>query len=185
MLGQNIGYTRVSTAEQSTLRQLHGLQLDIVFEDNISGSVKQRPGLDSLLAHIRTGDVVHVHDISRLARNTGHLLSLGELFLSKGVSLHFHRENLVFTADSSSPMNQLLLTLLGAIYQFERAMIRERQAEGIALAKKRGVYKGRKSTINKDAVVELRLAGLSYRKIAKELSISLSSVQRALKQTNE
>ncbi|UPW18080.1 recombinase family protein [Agarivorans sp. TSD2052] len=181
MLGQNIGYTRVSTAEQSTLRQLHGLQLDIVFEDNISGSVKQRPGLDSLLAHIRTGDVVHVHDISRLARNTGHLLSLVELFLSKGVSLHFHRENLVFTADSSSPMNQLLLTLLGAIYQFERAMIRERQAEGIALAKMRGVYKGRKSTIDKDKIKQCRDMGLSYRDIARELDISLSSVQRALK----
>ncbi|GDY26409.1 transposase [Agarivorans sp. Toyoura001] len=181
MKGLNIGYIRVSTAEQKTLRQLHGIELDIVFEDNISGSVKQRPGLDGLLAHIRSGDVVHVHDISRLARNTGHLLSLVELFLSKGVSLHFHKENLAFTADNSSPMNQLLLTLLGAIYQFERAMIRERQAEGIALAKKRGVYKGRKSTINKDAVVELRLAGLSYRKIAKELRISLSSVQRALK----
>ncbi|BEU02966.1 resolvase [Agarivorans sp. OAG1] len=183
MKGQNIGYTRVSTSEQSTLRQLNGLDLDIVFEDNISGSVKQRPGLDSLLAHIRAGDIVHVHDISRLARNTGHLLSLVELFLSKGVSLHFHQENLVFTADSSSPMNQLLLTLLGAIYQFERAMIRERQAEGIALAKKRGVYKGRKSTIDKDKIKQCRDMGLSYRNIAKELDISLSSVQRALKRS--
>ncbi|UQN42522.1 recombinase family protein [Agarivorans sp. B2Z047] len=155
--------------------------MDTIFEDKVSGSTTDRPGLNQLLSHVRSGDVVHVHDISRLARNTGHLLELVEHLLSAGVTITFHKEQQMFSADNANPMNQLMLTMLGAIYQFERSLILERQREGIAIAKKRGVYNGRKRSIDTHKVKVLRESGMSYRKIAQELSISLSSVQRALK----
>ncbi|WP_221075864.1 recombinase family protein [Agarivorans aestuarii] len=181
MSGQNVGYIRVSTVDQTSERQLYGISLDTIFEDKISGSTTDRPGLNQLLSHVRSGDVVHVHDISRLARNTGHLLELVERLLGSGVAITFHKEQLTFSADKANPINQLMLTMLGAIYQFERSLILERQREGIALAKMRGVYKGRKRSIDTHQVKVLRESGMSYRKIAQELSISLSSVQRALK----
>lgn len=117
-----------------------------------------------------------VHDISRLARNISDLIELIKFFNNKLVTIHFSKENLIFSHDSANPINNLMLSLLGAVYQFEREMILERQIEGIAKAKLAGKYKGKPNTIDRQSVWGLLDQGLSIRKIAKELSISPVSV---------
>lgn len=178
MSGQRIGYIRVSSVDQNLDRQLDGLELDRIFRDSVSGSTIDRQGLTSMLDHIREGDTVYVHDISRMARNTKHLLELVEVITSKGVTLEFLKESLTFTGDRSNPMNQLMLAMLGAVYEFERSMLLERQREGISKGKAKGKYKGRKSTIDKDKIMLLLSEGLSLTKTAKASGVSVSTVQR-------
>ena len=141
-----IGYTRVSTWEQNTARQLVGVALDRVFEEKASGkNIDARPVLQEMLDYIREGDEVYVHSMDRLARNLKDLLTLVTTITDKGVTLHFVKENLTFEAkEKASPFNKLLLGLLGSVAQFERELLLERQREGIAQAKARGAYKGRK-----------------------------------------
>lgn len=175
-----VGYIRVSTVEQNLERQLKEIKLDKVFEDKCSGKDTKRSGLISMLEYVREGDEIHVHDISRLARNLEDLLTLVKDVNSKGISICFHKENLTFTGQSN-PMQDLMLSLLGSVYQFERSMIKERQLEGIQLAKEKGKYKGRPT--DKDLhhnIKVLRDDGLSLRKIAKQCGCALSTVQRAL-----
>lgn len=178
MSGQKIGYIRVSTVEQNLDRQLDGLELDKVFEDKVSGSTKDREGLTSMLNHIREGDTVYVHDISRMARNTQNLLELVETITNKGVTLKFLKESLTFTGDKANPMNELMLSMLGAVYQFERSMILERQREGIAKAKEKGKFKGRQPSIDSEKVKMLLNEGLSLAKTAAAAGVSVSTVQR-------
>jgi len=173
-----LGYIRVSTIEQNTARQLDGLELDKVFEDKCSGLNSDRPALNLLKDYAREDDTILVHDISRLARNISDLIELIKFFNNKLVSVQFAKENLIFTHDSSNPINNLMLTLLGAVYQFEREMILERQREGIAKAKEEGKYKGKPNTIDRESVWDLLDQGLSIRKVAKELGISPVSVQK-------
>jgi DNA invertase Pin-like site-specific DNA recombinase len=173
-----LGYIRVSTIEQNTIRQLDGLELDKKFEDKCSGSNTERPGLNQLKDYAREGDTVLVHDISRLARNISDLIELIKFFNNKLVSIQFGKENLIFSHDSSNPINNLMLTLLGAVYQFEREMILERQKEGIAKAKLAGKYKGKPNTIDRQSVWDLLEQGISIRKVAAELGISPVSVQK-------
>ena len=173
-----LGYIRVSTIEQNTARQLDGLKLDKVFEDKCSGSNSDRPALNQLKEYAREGDAVLVHDISRLARNISDLIDLIKFFNNKFVTIQFVKESLIFSHDSSNPMNNLMLTLLGAVYQFEREMILERQKEGIAKAKLAGKYKGKPNTIDRQSVWDLLEQGLSIRKVAFELGISPVSVQK-------
>lgn len=173
-----LGYIRVSTIEQNTARQLDGLELDKIFEDRCSGSHSDRPALNQLKDFAREGDLVLVHDISRLARNIEDLINTIRFFNQKLVSIHFVKENLIFSPDSSNPMNNLMLTLLGAVYQFEREMLLERQREGIEKAKLAGKYKGKPKTIDRKAVWDLLKQGLSIRKIASDLNISPTSVQK-------
>ena len=180
MKGQNVGYIRVSSVEQNEIRQLVGVDVDMQFVDKITGSVKSRPELDKLLNHVRSGDTVHVHDISRLARNVSHLLEFVELLTSKGVSVKFHQEGLHFTSDQN-PIQDLMLTVIGAISAFERTCIKQRQYEGIQIAKAAGKYKGRQSTINKSAILDCLRDGLSFRKTAEKINVSLSTVQRTAK----
>ncbi|WP_230732400.1 recombinase family protein [Pseudomonas fitomaticsae] len=177
----NIGYVRVSSVDQNTDRQLDGVALDEVFTDRVSGATTDRPELQAMLRHIRKGDVLHVHSIDRLARSLEDLLSLVKGMIAKGVAVQFHKEGLHFTGEDS-PMQELMLGLLGSVAQFERALIRERQAEGIQKAKAAGVYKGRVKTVD-DAAIRKAMAedGASFRKVAKALGVSLSSVQRAMK----
>jgi DNA invertase Pin-like site-specific DNA recombinase len=130
-----LGYIRVSTIEQNTARQLDGIELDKRFEDKCSGSNSERSSLNQLKDFAREGDCILVHDISRLARNISDLIELIKFFNNKLVSIQFVKESLIFSHDSSNPMNNLMLTLLGAVYQFEREMMLERQREGIAKAK--------------------------------------------------
>lgn len=173
-----IGYIRVSTVEQKTARQLEGIQLDKVFEDKCSAKDTKRPQLQALLEFVREGDTLHVHDISRLARNLEDLLSLVRLLTGKGVAVKFMKENLHFTGDATNPMQVLMLNLLGAVYQFERSLLLERQREGIKLAKEAGKYKGGKARVDEAKVIEALNTGLSIRKTAETLKIGISTVQR-------
>ena len=179
MSGKKIGYVRVSTVEQNTARQLEGMKLDKVFSEKVSAKTMKRPKLTEMLEYIREGDEVYVHDISRLARNIEDLHALVRTITGKGCTLRFEKENLTFTADQKDPFSQLLLSLLGAVYQFERSILLERQREGIEQAKKAGKYKGRPATIQTDEIMRLVCEGKSINQTAKMLGISYSSVQRA------
>lgn len=150
-------YKRVSTNEQNLDRQLNGLVFDREFVEKISAKNTDRPELKSLLSILREKDEVHVHELSRLARNTKDLLSIVEQILESGSSVSFHKENLHFLAgEKRPPVQDLMLSLLGSIAQFERDLLLERQREGIALAKQRGVYKGRRSRFNKKDLLNIK-----------------------------
>jgi DNA invertase Pin-like site-specific DNA recombinase len=155
MKGQRIGYVRVSTIEQNTLRQLEGVELDRTFTDKASGKDTLRPQLTELLAFVREGDTVIVHSMDRLARNLDDLRRVVLTLTKRGVRVEFMKEGLSFTGEDS-PMANLLLNVMGAFAEFERQLIRERQREGIALAKRAGVYKGRRPSLSSDRAVELR-----------------------------
>lgn len=184
--GQRVGYVRVSTLVQNTARQLDGEQLDRVFEDKASGKDSNRPQLGALRAFVREGDTVVVHSLDRLGRN---LLDLRELvgeFTANGVRVAFLKEGLTFTGDDS-PMATLLLSVMGAYAEFERSLIRERQAEGIASAKARGVYKGRKPALTRAQADELSRrasAGESVGALARELGVSRQTAYSYLARAN-
>ena len=155
MQGQRIGYVRVSSFDQNPERQLEHVEVGRVFTDKASGKDTQRPELDSLLAFVREGDTVVVHSMDRLARNLDDLRRLVQKLTKRGVRIEFIKEGLTFTGEDS-PMANLLLSVMGAFAEFERELIRERQREGIALAKQRGAYRGRKPALNSSQVAELR-----------------------------
>ncbi|MNF79104.1 DNA-invertase hin [compost metagenome] len=179
----DIGYIRVSSVDQNTARQLDGVKLDQMFTDKVSGSTVDRPELAQMLRSVRSGDTLHVHSIDRLARSLADLLALVKELTGKGVAVKFHKESLLF-AGEADPMQELMLSLLGSVAQFERSMIRERQREGIAKAKEAGKYKGRSKAVSDAAIRTAVESGLSYRVAAKELGVSLSTVQRAVKTVN-
>ena len=147
MAGQRVGYIRVSSLDQHTDRQLDGIELDRVFTDTASGKDVSRPQLDALLGFVRDGDTVIVHSMDRLARNLDDLRRLVRGLTDKGVRVQFITENLTFTGDDTA-MATLLLSVMGAFAEFERALSRERQREGIAKARLRGAYRGRKRSLN-------------------------------------
>ncbi|WP_104174851.1 recombinase family protein [Arthrobacter sp. Y81] len=153
MVGQRIGYVRVSTLDQNEKRQLEGQVLDRLFTDKASGRDTARPQLAEMLRFARDGDTLVVHSMDRLARNLDDLRALVQDLTRKGVRVEFLKESLVFTGEDS-PMANLMLSVMGAFAEFERSLIRERQ-EGIALAKQRGAYKGRKKTLTPDRAAEL------------------------------
>lgn len=175
-----VGYVRVSSIDQNTERQLDGLPLEKVFTDTVSGATTDRPQLQVMLDYVREGDVIHVHSIDRLARSLVDLLALVQGLTTKGIHIRFHKENLLFTGEAN-PTQELMLSIMGSVAQFERAMIRERQREGIEKAKEKGVYKGRRKTIDDAAIRAHVSAGNSYRETAKALGIGVSTVQRAMK----
>lgn len=176
-----VGYVRVSSVDQNTARQLDGVTLDRVYEDKVSGAITDRPQLQEMLRFIREGDTVHVHSIDRLARSLEDLLKLVKDLNTRKIGIHFHKEQLLFTGEAN-PMQELMLSLLGSVAQFERAMIKERQREGVSKAKEAGVYKGRAKTIDDTAIrAAMQAEGASFRKVAKALDVSLSTVQRAMK----
>jgi DNA invertase Pin-like site-specific DNA recombinase len=185
----HVAYIRVSTTDQTTARQLAdtGLSFKKTFEDKASGSSTDRPALKACLEYLREGDTLHVHSIDRLARSLQDLQGLIESLLAQGVTVKFHKENLTFqNHGTQDPFAKLLFQVLGAFAEFERNIIRERQREGIAKAKQAGVYKarhgGRKKTVDRAKVQELRAQGVPFRKIADQLGCSLSSVQRCLEE---
>ena len=143
-------------------------------------SSANRPALQDMLLFVRAGDEVVVHSIDRLARNLMDLQSLIQELNDKGVTIRFLSESLSFSADGGCAFQTLQLQMLGAFAQFERSMIRKRQAEGIAKAKAKGVYTQRKRTINPDKVKQLFEDGMSKAAIAKHLNISRMSVYRSL-----
>ena len=169
-----VGYVRVSSVDQNTVRQLDGITLDRVFTDEASGKDTSRPQLDQLVAFVRDGDTVLVHSMDRLARNLDDLRKLVRTMTGKGVRVEFVKENLVFTGEDS-PMATLLLSVMGAFAEFERTLILERQREGIAAAKKRGVYTGRKPALSAEQAADVRrraAAGEKKAALAREYKIS-------------
>src|SRR5260370_15371861 len=149
-----VGYIRVSTVDQNTVRQLDGVDVERTFTDKASGKDTARPQLDELIAYVRDGDTVLVHSMDRLARNLDDLRRLVRTFTGKGVRVEFVKESLTFTGEDS-PMANLLLSVMGAFAEFERALILERQREGIAAAKIRGVYIGRKPALTTEQAQQL------------------------------
>ena len=181
MKGQKIGYIRVSSVEQNTDRQLVDIELDKTFEEKVSAKTTNRPQLQQMLEHIRENDEIYCHDISRFARNIEDLHRLVREITGKGCSLHFVKENLHFSGDKTDPTQELLMNMLGAVYTFERQILKCRQAEGIALAKEKGKYKGRPPKINFEEIKRVLNLGNSISKTAEILGVSMSSVQRAKK----
>ena len=186
----DIGYIRVSGVDQNTARQesaFDGLNLNKVFEDKASGKDVHRPALERCLEVVRDGDTLHVHSIDRLARNMQDLLSLLSDLTGRGVSVKFHKENLTFTPDKENPFQRLQLQLIGS--EFERAMIRERQREGIAIAKAAGKYKGRKPSLTPEQAAELRKRveenGEKVARLAREYGVSRQTVYEHLKRIGD
>lgn len=178
-----IGYARVSTTGQSLDAQLEALSgCEKVFREKISGAKDNRPELKAMLEWVREGDTVQVTKLDRLARNTRHLLEISELLQAKGVALNI----LNIGINTATPTGKLMLTMIGAIATFEREMMLERQAEGIALAKLKGRYKGRKPTArNKsEEVLNMLAQGLSKPEISRQLGIGVTSIYRIVK-TNQ
>lgn len=141
----NIAYIRVSTVEQNEARQVESLEkynIDRWYVEKMSAKDTNRPKLQEMLDFAREGDTIYIHDFSRLARSTADLLALVEQIQSKGIILISCKENI----DTSTATGKLMLTMIGAINEFERTNLLERQREGIAIAKREGKYKGRKPT---------------------------------------
>ena len=174
-----VGYRRVSTLEQSLDRQDLG-ECDRVFEEKESACSAKRPALQEMLSFVRSGDTVVVHSIDRLARNLMDLQSIIQELNDKGVTIQFLSESLSFSADGGCAFQTLQLQMLGAFAQFERTMIRKRQAEGIAKAKAKGVYSQRKRSVNPEKKKQLFEDGMTKAAIAKHLNISRMSVYRSL-----
>lgn len=172
--GKRVGYIRVSSVDQNELRQLEGVELDKKFVDKASGKDTKRPQLQAALDYLREGDVLVIHSMDRLARNLDDLRKIVLGLTQRGVIVEFEKEHLTFTSEDNA-MSNLLLNVMGAFAEFERSLIRERQREGIALAKKAGVYRGRKPSLTLERVQELRrrvAAGDNRTALAREFGIS-------------
>ncbi|WP_051476567.1 recombinase family protein [Arthrobacter sp. Br18] len=183
MTGQRVGYVRVSSLDQNPQRQLEGIELDKVFTDKASGKDTKRPELENLLLFVREGDILVVHSMDRLARNLDDLRALVQKLTRKGVRVEFLKENLTFTG-TDSPMANLMLSVMGAFAEFERALIGERQREGITLAKQRGAYRGRSKSLSPLQAAELRervRGGEQKTGLAREFGISRETLYQYLK----
>ena len=185
--GQKIGYARVSSKDQNLDRQLAALKKEKVFRiftDTVSGLSTQRPGLDGALNYLRTGDQLIVVSMDRLARSLIDLHRLVDELTERGVSVKFLKEGQTYSLDSS-PVAKLMLGLLGSVAEFERAIIRERQAEGIAKAKARGVYKGRAKVLNEEQIIQARKwvsEGIPKAEVARRLGIGRTTLYKYLNQ---
>ena len=186
MKTSNIAYVRVSTVEQNEQRQIDALEkynIDKWFTEKVSAKDMERPELKKLLDYVREGDTVYVHDFSRLARSTKDLLTIVETLNKKGVHLVSNKENV----DTSTPQGKLMLTMISAIYQFERENMLERQREGIAVAKREGVYKGRKPIQITDDTFKAEYERYMNREIskcelAKRLKVSRPTLDKMIKE---
>jgi DNA invertase Pin-like site-specific DNA recombinase len=156
MRGQKIAYRRVSTALQSTERQLEGTVFDKEFEDKLSGKNTNRPELMRMIEYAREHDHVYVHSLDRLARSVIDLKQIVNTLITKGVSISFIKEGLTFAPNDHNPNSNLILSVLGAIAEFEREILLERQREGIAIAKAKGKFKGGQPKLTKAQVIELK-----------------------------
>lgn len=180
----NVAYVRVSTVDQNEDRQIEALKkhnIEKWYTEKVSGKNTNRPQLKEMLDFVREGDTIYIHDFSRLARSTKDLLDIVEQLTEKGVHLVSNKENI----DSSTPTGKLMLTMIGAIAEFERTNLLERQREGIAVAKKKGVYKGRKAvsideTKWNDLLEQYTSRKISKVEFAKQLDISRPTLDKLL-----
>ena len=178
--GQVVGYVRVSTFDQNENRQLEGVPTDRVFLDKASGKDVNRPQLELMLSFVREGDTIVCHSMDRLGRNLDDLRKMVLGLTARGVHVQFVKESLTFTGEDS-PMANLLLSVMGAFAQFERELIRERQREGIELAKKAGAYRGRKHSLSLERAAELRRRlseGENKSSLAREFGVDRTTVYR-------
>ena len=174
-----IGYRRVSTTDQTLDRQsLEGCEK--IFDETESGAKRERPALIKMIEYVREGDEVRIHSIDRLARDLRDLQDIINKINNKGATISFVSERLTFSSTSDDPIAKLQLHMMGAFAEFERSIIKKRQAEGIAKAKAKGVYRGRKSSIDIEKVKQLNAKGQGASVIAKELGIGRASVYRLL-----
>lgn len=182
MTGKLIGYIRVSSIDQNPERQLEGIKLDKKFIDHVSGKSIKRPQLEKLIEYARDGDEIIVHSMDRLARNLDDLRKLVREFTARDITLRFIKENLLFNGEDS-PMSNLLLSIMGAFAEFERALIHERQMEGVALAKKKGKFKGRKPMLTLAGIAELKEMidqGTTKTEVAQHFKMSRETLYRYL-----
>lgn len=180
----NIAYVRVSTVEQNEARQLEALKkynIDKWFTEKVSAKDTNRPQLKIMIEFARTGDTIYIHDFSRIARSTKDLLAIVEELQNKGIYLVSNKENI----DTSTPTGKLMLTMIGAINEFERQNLLERQREGIAIAKQQGKYKGKKAIqIDNFAQYYERYMRRELNKVqlAKELNITRPTLDKLIKE---
>lgn len=187
-MGENLAYVRVSTVEQNAERQIEALKkhdIDKWFTEKVSGKNTNRPELQKLLEYMREGDTIYIHDFSRLARNTVDLLRLVETIQNKGVTLVSNKE----AVNTSTPNGKLMLTMIGAIAEFERENLLERQREGIAIAKREGKYRGRQvKEIDENTFIKAynryKTREINKTQLAKELKISRPTLDKLLKDKN-
>lgn len=186
-----VAYARVSSQDQNLDRQLEmfkSIKPDRIFTDKASGKNMDRPGFQEMLSYVREGDHLYVASMDRLARNLKDLLEVSEQLQKKGVAIHFLKENLsLVPSGDQSPVSKLLLSMMGAVAEFERSLIRERQAEGIALAKTRGVYKGR-TPISPELISQAKAKiamGIPISRVAKNLRIGRTTIYKYLKQKDQ
>jgi DNA invertase Pin-like site-specific DNA recombinase len=182
--GQQVGYVRVSTVDQNTERQLDGIKLDKVFTDKASGRDTKRPQLAAALEYVRDGDTLIVHSLDRLARNVEDLRRIVRELNESGVTVEFVKNRLTF-AGGEDPTARLMLTMLGAFAEFERELLRERQREGIAIARAKGIYKGRKRALTPEQVkevIEQAYAGIPKADLARAYHISRETLYAYLRQ---
>lgn len=179
----NLAYVRVSTVEQNEERQIEALKkfnIEKWFTEKVSGKNMDRPKLQEMLDFCREGDTIYIHDFSRLARSTKDLLDIVERLKEKGVHLVSNKENI----DSSTPQGKLMLTMIAAIYEFERENMLERQREGIAIAKREGKFKGRKplELDDFDKYYELYVSRqITKSEMARKLNISRPTLDKMIK----
>ncbi len=182
-MSKHIGYIRVSTIDQNTDRQLDGVTLDKTYEEKVSGASTNRPQLQACLDYLRDGDTLHVHSMDRLARSMRDIEDTVKELTDRGVTVHFHKEGWLFNGTMDATQT-LLFQMLGAVSQFERSIIRERQAEGIAKAKAAGKYKGRKPKLSQEQMVEIKQRsdqGEEKKALAAEYNISRQTLYRIIK----
>lgn len=185
MKGHKVGYVRVSSVDQNIGRQLEGIEVDRVFVDKASGKNTVRPKFQEMLSYVREGDMIVVHSMDRFARSLKDLVTEVDQLVKRGVAIQFVKENITFTAQAT-PMDNLMLQLMGAFAQFEREIILERQKEGIKIAAAQGKYKGRVHKLNPEQAEALRqdwTQGKYSSKVdlAKAFGISRQAVYRYLK----
>src|SRR5699024_10263023 len=174
------------TALQSTERQLEGMNFDKAFEDRLSGKDTNRPELARMMEYARENDHVYVHSLDRLARSVIDLKQIVNQLVNKGVSVSFIKENLTFSPNDNNPNSNLILSVLGAIAEFERDILLERQREGIAIAKAKGKFKGGQPKLTKAQVIELkeRIARKEPKtKVAQSLKITRKTLYNYLERS--
>ena len=181
-----VAYVRVSTAEQNEARQREALAvrgIDKWFIEKASGKNTDRPEFQKMLDWVREGDTIYIHDLSRIARSTKDLLDLLDVLREKGVALVSDKESI----DTSTATGKLLVTMVAAINEFERANLLERQREGIAIAKREGKYKGRKAVTVPDLPRHYdrwQRREVSKAALARELGISRPTLDRLFSDYN-
>jgi DNA invertase Pin-like site-specific DNA recombinase len=175
-----VGYVRVSAPDQNPARQLEGVELDMRFEEYASAKSYERPKLLEMINFVRDGDEVYIHSLDRAARNVGDARRLIETLNSKNVPVHFVKEGLSFRG-GDSPVSVLMLNILVSVAEFERALILERQREGIAIAKKKGAYKGARCKWDESVaprMINMLNMGMSIPKLAQQLDVTIPTVYK-------